>query len=114
MTAEVPVVSLLFLFNGSIFYVTPEGRLQVEPISWNTECGYRLPVQRWRELMEQHYPNSAWLCLRREVFERLYAFKRRHALTSWEETVELLLRETAGAETPNSKLQTSRPEEVSA
>jgi hypothetical protein len=105
-------VGVLFLFSGSIFYATPEGRLQVEPISWNTECEYRLPLRRWRDLMEQHFPNSAWLALPRELFERLYAFRRQHALTSWEETMERLLKQAAGAETSNSKPQTPSAEEV--
>jgi hypothetical protein len=84
-------IGLLFLFNGSVFYATPEGGLQVEPISWNSECTYRMPVQLWRELMEQTYPNSAWLALQREVFDRLCAFKRRNSLVTWEETIEELL-----------------------
>jgi uncharacterized protein DUF6084 len=84
-------VPLLFLFSGSIFYAAPDGRLQVQPISWDKECGYRMPLQVWRELMEQHYPNSAWLPLRRDVFERLCSFKRARGIASWEETVDRLL-----------------------
>ncbi len=53
---EAGEVPLLFLFAGSVFYATPEGRLQIEPISWNTECAYRLPVQVWQDLMEKNYP----------------------------------------------------------
>ncbi len=94
-------VGLLFLFSGSVFYATPEGRLQVERISWNKECVYRMPVSLWGDLMEQVFPNSAWLTLRRDVFDRICAYKRRHGLATWEETVEQLLRgepvEPAGA-----------------
>lgn len=108
-------VSLLFLFSGSLFYVTPEGRLQVEPISWNTECVYRLPVQAWRDLMERHYPNSAWLCLSSEMLERLCAFKRQHALSDWEQTMELLLKEAAGAKARDpATTQVQMPEEAAA
>lgn len=84
-------VSLLFLFSGSVFYVSSEGRLQVERISWNKECLYRLPVQVWKDLMEQHYPNSAWLYLRRDAFERLWAYRRQNGLATWEQTIERLL-----------------------
>jgi Family of unknown function (DUF6084) len=36
-------IPLLFLFSGSIFYVTKEGRLQVERISWtrNADIAFR-------------------------------------------------------------------------
>jgi Family of unknown function (DUF6084) len=90
-------VSLLFLFSGSIFYVTLQGRLQVEPISWNKECAYRMPLRFWKELMETHYPNSAWLTLRSDVFERLYAYKRDNGLASWEQVIEQLLPEEVPA-----------------
>jgi hypothetical protein len=84
-------VPLLFLFSGTIFYETDEGRLQVQQISWNKECAYRMPVKVWQELMDYHYPNTAWLSLNREVFERLYAYRRTHGIASWEQTIEQLL-----------------------
>lgn len=86
-------VPLLFLFSGTIFYANADGRLQVQQISWNCEATYRMPVALWQELMEHHYPNSAWVVLERESFDRLYEFKRRAGLTSWEQVVERLLGE---------------------
>jgi hypothetical protein len=87
-SGEIP---LLFLFSGTIFYAGPDGRLQVQQISWNKESAFRVPVTRWKELMDDHYPNTAWLYLHRDVFDRLYAYRRAHGLPSWEETVERLL-----------------------
>jgi hypothetical protein len=84
-------IPLLFLFSGSIFYSGPDQRLQVVPISWNAECAYRMPTEVWRNLMEQHYPNTAWLSLRRDAFDQLYAYKRRHGIVSWEQAIEQLL-----------------------
>jgi hypothetical protein len=84
-------VSLLFLFSGSIFYAGKEGRLQVERISWNKECRYRIPVLAWQQIMTQHYPNSAWLYLRRDIFDQLYDYKLSHGLATWEQVVEQLL-----------------------
>jgi hypothetical protein len=84
-------VPLLFLFSGSVFYTAENGLLQVQQISWNTECTYPLPVRVWQELMEHHFPNTAWLCLQRDLFDRLYAFKRSHGLATWEQTIERLL-----------------------
>jgi hypothetical protein len=52
-----------------------------------------MPVRIWQELMEHHYPNSAWVSLHRDAFERLYAYKRRQGLPTWEQTIEQLLAE---------------------
>jgi len=92
-------VPLLFLFSGTIFYEADNGRLQVQQISWNKECAFRIPVKAWRDLMDHHYPNTAWLSLNREVFERLYAYRRSHGITTWEQTIEQLLPELENAET---------------
>jgi hypothetical protein len=86
-------VSLLFLFSGSAFYLSAEGALQVERISWNKECTYRMPVQKWKGLIDEHYPNSAWVYLKRDIFERLYEYRRRNGIATWEQTVEALLDE---------------------
>jgi hypothetical protein len=91
---EEGIVPLIFLFSGTIFYQTATGRMQVQPISWNKECTYRMPVSAWKEMMEEHYPKSAWLYLEREVFERLYAHRRENGLVTWEQTIENLLPET--------------------
>ncbi|MGH7936477.1 MAG: DUF6084 family protein [Chthoniobacterales bacterium] len=88
-------VPLLFLFSGTIFYAGADGRLQVQQISWNKESAYRMSVRVWKELMEQHYPNSAWLYLERDVFERLANYKRRSGVTSWEQAIEKLLQNGA-------------------
>lgn len=92
-------IPLLFLFSGTIFYEGADGNLQVKQISWNKECAYRLPVAAWRELMDHHYPNSAWLSLNREVFERLYAYRRSHGIATWDQTIEQLLPAMEVAET---------------
>jgi len=91
-------VPLLFLFSGTVFYETEEGLLQVQQLSWNKECAFRMPVKVWQELMDHHYPNTAWLSLNREVFERLYAYRRTHGIPTWEQTIEQLLPALEGAE----------------
>jgi Family of unknown function (DUF6084) len=84
-------VPLLFLFSGTIFYAGPDGRLQVQQISWNKECAYRMPISVWQGLMDHHYPNSAWISLERDVFDRLYEYKRGAGVSSWEQAIERLL-----------------------
>jgi len=84
-------VPLLFLFSGTIF---ARGQLgfSVEQIPWEKEASYRLPVRLWRELMDRYFPGSAWIRLKRESFDALYRFKGRHALPTWDDAVESLLR----------------------
>ncbi|HKZ26392.1 MAG TPA: DUF6084 family protein, partial [Rubrobacteraceae bacterium] len=68
-------VPLEFLFSGTVFYAAEGGRLQIAQISWEKEAEFRLPVQLWRETMERYFPNSAWLRLRKDAFDRLYDYK---------------------------------------
>jgi hypothetical protein len=82
---------LNFQFSGTVFYQNADETLQVAPISWDKEARFRLPVATWKELMDVYYPNSAWLCLRRDAHARLYQYKVRHGIPTWEEAIERLL-----------------------
>ena len=42
-------------------------------------------------MMDIYYPNTAWLCLRRDVFERLYQYKVEHGIPTWEQAMERIL-----------------------
>lgn len=84
-------VPLLFLFSGPIFYEDERGQLKVQPISWDAESTYKMPVSIWKQIMEQHYPDSGWFYLRRDVFDRLLALKQRQGDSSWDQTMERLL-----------------------
>jgi hypothetical protein len=84
-------VPLNFLFSGTVFYADGSGALQVAPIPWDKEARFRLPVKAWNEMMDIYYPNSAWLCLRRDVFERLYRYKVAHGIPTWEQVLEKML-----------------------
>jgi hypothetical protein len=85
---EVPIC---LQFSGTVFYANGEGGLQVAPISWDKEARFRLPVKVWRDMMQSYYPNSAWLCLHKDAFERLYQYKVRHGIPSWEEVIESIV-----------------------
>jgi hypothetical protein len=83
-------VPLLLLFSGSVFYESELG-LRVDQIPWDREAKFRLKTEIWREMMDIYYPNLAWLCLRRDAFERLYAYKVTHGIPTWEQAIERLL-----------------------
>lgn len=84
-------VPLEFLFSGTVFYTAADGRLQVVRIGWDKQCDFRLPVSAWRETIDRHFPDSAWLRLRRDSFDRLTAYKARHSHLTWEQTLDSLL-----------------------
>jgi hypothetical protein len=84
-------VPLEFLFSGSVFFTGAGGLLQTTRIPWEHEAGYRLPVRVWRETLEAHFRDTAWLRLRKTSFDRLAAYKARHALASWDDALDTLL-----------------------
>jgi hypothetical protein len=84
-------IPLGFLFSGTVFYEADGGALQAAPIPWDREATYRLTAETWRGLMDLYYPNTAWLRLRRDVFDRLDRFRRLGGHPTWEHAVERLL-----------------------
>ncbi|MFD3325484.1 DUF6084 family protein [Streptomyces sp. NPDC058701] len=89
---------LLLLFSGTAF--TGAGGFRVEPVPWDREAAYRMPVAVWREMVEQHFPGCGWLRLPRDTMADLLAYRSRHALASWEATVRALLDAAVLAQPP--------------
>lgn len=87
-------VPLLLLFSGTVFSVI-DGRMQVQQVPWSKEAAYRLPVAVWREMIDVHFPNSAWITLSRQTLDALQQFKNGQALPSWDATVVALLERVA-------------------
>jgi hypothetical protein len=84
---------LEFLFSGTVFYSIDGGQLRVAHIPWDSEADFALPVSVYRQAMDYHFPDSAWLRLQRDTFDRLYDYRARNSMLSWESTVEALLDE---------------------
>jgi len=84
-------IPLNMLFSGTVFYVPEDSPLQVAPISWEQEAKYKLPVKLWREMMDTYYPNSVWINLHRDVFERIYRYKVQNGIPTWEQALEHVL-----------------------
>lgn len=83
-------VPLDFLFSGTVFYAGGAG-LQATQISWEKEAQFRLPVCLWKQMMEHYFPSSAWLRVRKDTFDRLYGYRVRQGLLTWEDALERLL-----------------------
>ena len=87
---EAGEIPLLLLFSGTVFTLT-DGRMQVQQVPWSKEAAYRLPVSVWREAIDAHFPNSAWIKMSRQTLEELQRFKSARALPTWDRTLEALL-----------------------
>jgi uncharacterized protein DUF6084 len=83
-------VPLEFLFSGTAFY-TEDGALRTARISWESESRFRLPIAVWKEAVECCFPGTAWLRVRRDVFDRLATYRTERMLPTWESVIDDLL-----------------------
>jgi hypothetical protein len=90
------VVPLLILFSGTVFRAASRG-LDVEQVPWHKEVAYGLPVAVWRQMMDDAFPDTGWLRLRRSSIDALRAYATSRALPTHDHVVEQLLQE-AGQE----------------
>jgi Family of unknown function (DUF6084) len=88
-------IPLLLLFSGTIFVKSDDG-FRVEQVPWHKEAAFRLPVSTWREMMDTHYPNSAWVRVRRDTLDALSRFQSERALSNWDDVITALIGESAG------------------
>jgi len=84
-------VALALLFSGTVFYEVEDGALRVAQIPWSKEVNYALPVSVWKRMMDEYYPNTVWLCLHRDTFNRLHQYKMDRGIATWELTLESIL-----------------------
>lgn len=83
-------IPLTLLFSGTVFY-EEDGLLQIGQISWSREATCRLPLEVWRTMMDLYYPNTAWLCVDRQIFDRLVAYKTRRGLGTLDRALDEVL-----------------------
>jgi uncharacterized protein DUF6084 len=88
-------VPIDFLFSGTIFTHGTSG-FEVAQVPWACEARYAMPVAVWREMIASYFPNTGWLRVDSEILKELAAFRARHDLISWDETMQRLLRSADG------------------
>jgi hypothetical protein len=91
---------LLLMFSGTVF-TTAGGGLRVEPIPWNSEASYRMPVSVWQDVVNEHFPGGSWLRCSRETLDALSVFKAARALPTWDATLTALLADAQPREAPD-------------
>lgn len=83
-------IPIELLFSGTIFTRGLAG-FGVEQIPWDTDVRHEMPVQVWRDLVQQHYPASGWLRLDHDTMATLAAYKASRGFTTSEAAVTDLL-----------------------
>jgi hypothetical protein len=83
-------IPLTLQFSGTVFYQAGE-RLQVARIPWDREAAFRLEVAVWKEMMAAYYPNTSFVALRSDLFDRLHRYRAAHGLPTCDHAVERLL-----------------------
>jgi hypothetical protein len=87
-------VPLQFLFAGTFFTNGDNDTgFAAEPVGWNKDRSFKMPVQVWRECMDMYFPNSGWIRARKETIDLLTKYKVSKALPTWEDTIETLLKQ---------------------
>jgi hypothetical protein len=83
-------VPLQFLFSGTVFVQGTRG-FSVQQVPWDREDRHDMPVSVWRNLIEQHFPNTGWLRLNRDTVDALAGYRSAHGLLSHDEAITTLL-----------------------
>ncbi len=84
------VVPLQFLFSGTVFMAGERG-FSVQQVPWDCEDRYDMPVAVWRDLIQQHYPNSGWVRLSHDTVTALAAYKYARGFLDLDDAVTALL-----------------------
>ncbi|MGE3285100.1 MAG: DUF6084 family protein, partial [Pseudonocardia sp.] len=89
-------VPLLLLFSGTVYHSGAGTGIQLGLVDWHAEAPFRLPVATWRAAMDEHHPGGGWVRLQRSTLDALLAYRSAHAIPTWDDTVEHLLKEAEG------------------
>ena len=86
-------IPLSFLFSGTLFYKDSEGDLQVTLVSWEKEALYKMPANLWGEMMDEYFPNTRWMKLQKDIYEKLIQYKSHSKFPTLQSCLEAVLDE---------------------
>ena len=87
-------IPLQFLFSGTVFGRGSNG-FTVQQVPWDREERYDMPVSVWRDLIQQHFPNTGWVRLDRDTIDALAAYRSARGLLGFDQAVTSLLAENS-------------------
>lgn len=91
-------IAVTVMFNGTVFYSGEHGGMQIAQIPWDREAKFQLRVEAYKAAIDAHYPETAWLRLPRDAFDRLYRYKVARGIPMWQGVIEQLLNQAEHAE----------------
>ncbi|KOS55477.1 DUF6084 family protein [Rhodococcus rhodochrous] len=83
-------VPLLLLFSGTVFG-RGDGGVAVEPVPWDREARYDLPVAVWHEMIRSHFPGTGFARMGHDTLAALTRYKVAHGHTDLDAAVTELL-----------------------
>lgn len=86
-------VPLVFLFSGTLFYKGAEEQLLVTQVPWDKEAAYKMPANLWQDMMEEYFPNSRWLRIQKDIYDKLVSYKANSSFATLENCLEAVLSE---------------------
>lgn len=101
-------ITVAAYFSGTVFYVGDTGAMQIAQIPWDREARFQIPAEAWKAAIHAHYPDSAWLRLPQETFDRLYRFKVARGIPMWNAVIEQLLNQAESSGTRQEFATTER------
>lgn len=95
------VVPLHLHFNGTLFFRGPDGQLQMMLLPWDLSVRHELPVATWRTMMDNHYPEGAWIRVEEETLARLRRLKTEGGIATYDRVVSGMLDSNGPEEAPD-------------
>jgi hypothetical protein len=91
-------IPLSLMFSGTAFLRGDNG-FQIMQIPWDSDQTYRMPVDSWREAMDQYFPGAGWIRVQRDTLDALLRVRSDLGLPNWEETFAAVLAKAGLGET---------------
>jgi hypothetical protein len=82
---------LRFHFNGTVFYESEDGRMQIVQVPWDRSPRFQMPIEVWRETIDATYPFRGWIPVHTETLEQLQQLKSAAGLPTFDAAVRRLL-----------------------
>jgi hypothetical protein len=82
---------LRFHFNGTVFYESEDGRMQIVQVPWDRSPRFQMPIEVWRQTIDAAYPYRAWVPVHTETLEQLERLKAAAGLPTFDAAVRGLL-----------------------
>ena len=67
--------------------------MQITLVAWEKEALCKMPARLWQEMMEIHFPNTRWMKMGKDIYDRLVKYKAQTTFPTLQACLESLLDE---------------------